>query len=151
MKQHCSNAFEIATFLNDHPLVETVYYPGLPAHPNHHIAKQQGSGFGGVVSFSLKEDSEEAASRLVTNTSLFKLAESLGGVKSLLCHPASMTHKSIPAVTRRADGVADSLVRVSVGLEAARDLINDLRQGLDSLNLHLNRIRAGQQAIVAEL
>jgi cystathionine beta-lyase len=151
VKQHCFNAFEIANFLKDHPLVETVYYPGLPSHPNHHIAKKQASGFGGVVSFTLKEDSEQAASRLVSETKLFRLAESLGGVKSILCHPASMTHKSIPAAIRRAAGVADSLVRLSVGLEDAGDLINDLRQSLDTITLKLNRKKAGLPVKVAEL
>jgi cystathionine beta-lyase len=109
-----------------------VYYPGLKSHPNHDIAKKQSKGFGGVVSFSLKDDTEEAAHQFVTSTELFKLAESLGGVKSLLCHPASMTHKSIPVEKRRAAGVADSLIRLSVGLEEVEDLIEDLDRALNT-------------------
>ena len=107
-----------------------VYYPGLESHPNYQIAARQQSDFGGIVSFTLKNDTEAAAKHLVCSTRLFKLAESLGGVKSLLCHPATMTHKSIPAEQRRATGVADSLVRLSVGLEDAIDLIDDLGQAL---------------------
>jgi cystathionine beta-lyase len=114
--------------------VDKVFYPGLPSHVNHEIAKQQAKGFGGIVSFGLKNDTEEAAVKLVTSTKLFKLAESLGGVKSLLCHPANMTHKSIPAAKRRAAGVADSLVRLSVGLEDAEDLIADLELALNQLS-----------------
>jgi cysteine-S-conjugate beta-lyase len=106
----------------------------LPSHVNHDIAKQQAKGFGGIVSFSLKHDTEQAAVKLVTSTKLFRLAESLGGVKSLLCHPANMTHKSIPVEKRRSAGVSDSLVRLSVGLEDAEDLIADLEQAL--LQLH---------------
>jgi len=131
VKQHCSNALAVAEWLQQHPAVGKVYYPGLKSHINHDIAKKQSKGFGGVVSFTLKNDSEDAATQLVTNTKLFKLAESLGGVKSLLCHPAQMTHKSIPAEKRRSAGVADSLVRLSVGLEDVEDLINDLQQALD--------------------
>jgi len=126
VKQHSQNAQVIAEFLTSHPAVDKVYYPGLPTHENHEVAKAQSKGFGGIISFTLKEDTEAAANDFVTNTQLFKLAESLGGVKSLLCHPAQMTHKSIPVNTRRAAGVADSLVRLSVGLEDTEDLINDL-------------------------
>ena len=131
IEKHCSNAQAIAEFLETHPEVENVYYPGLPGHYNHHIAKRQASGFGGIVSFTLKNDTTEAATAFVTQTKYFKLAESLGGVKSLLCHPAQMTHKSIPAERRRAAGVADSLVRLSVGLEDAADLIEDLQQAFE--------------------
>ena len=131
MKQHCSSALDIALFLENHPAVNKVYYPGLTSHLNHAIAKKQSSGFGGIISFSLNNDSEQAAVKLVTDTRLFKLAESLGGIKSLISHPANMTHKSIPAEKRRAAGVADSLVRLSVGLEDAEDLIEDLQQALD--------------------
>ena len=119
--------------LETHPAVDKVFYPGLKSHVNHDIAKQQAKGFGGVVSFTLKEDAEEAAVAFVTHTKLFKLAESLGGVKSLLCHPANMTHKSIPAAKRRAAGVADSLIRLSVGLEEVGDLLNDLEQGFEAV------------------
>lgn len=128
VRQHSANALEVARFLEQHPQVDKVFYPGLASHPNHAIAKKQSKAFGGVVSFTLKNNTEEAAIALVTNTKLFKLAESLGGVKSLLCHPANMTHKSIPAEKRRAAGVADSLIRLSVGLEETEDLINDLEQ-----------------------
>jgi cystathionine beta-lyase len=134
IKQHCSSAQAIAEYLLGHPFVDQVYYPGLPSHKNHDIAKQQSKGFGGIVSFTLKEDTEEAARQFVTSTSYFKLAESLGGVKSLLCHPAQMTHKSIPSERRRAAGVSDSLIRLSVGLEETTDLVLDLQQALDKLN-----------------
>jgi cysteine-S-conjugate beta-lyase len=131
VKQHCTNALIIAKYLETHPAVEKVYYPGLTSHHNHEIAvKQSSKGFGGIVSFVLKNDIDEAAIQFVTSTRLFKLAESLGGVKSLLCHPANMTHKSIPAEKRRAAGVADSLIRLSVGHEDADDLVNDLEQAL---------------------
>jgi cystathionine beta-lyase len=126
VKQHSINAQAVAEFLQTHPAVEKVFYPGLKDHPNHDIAKKQAKGFGGIVSFTLKNDTEETALNFVTNTKLFKLAESLGGVKSLLCHPANMTHKTIPAAKRKAAGVADSLIRLSVGLEDAEDLIKDL-------------------------
>lgn len=130
VKEHSKNALVIAKFLHSHPSVKKVYYPGLTTHTNHDIAAKQQSRFGGVVSFALKEDTEDAARNLVCNTTLFKLAESLGGVKSLLCHPATMTHKSIPAAKRRAAGVSDSLVRLSIGLEDVEDLVNDLEQAL---------------------
>ena len=134
IKQHCANTQAVAEYLAQHPLVDKVFYPGLASHPNHAIAKQQAKGFGGIVSFTLKEDTEQAAFDFVTSTKLFLLAESLGGVKSLLCHPANMTHKSIPAEKRRAAGVADSLVRLSVGLEEAEDLVNDLEQAFTKLH-----------------
>ena len=135
VKQHCLNAQAVAEFLERHPGVDKVYYPGIKTHPNHSIAKKQSRGFGGVVSFTLQNDTEEAATRFVTSTNLFKLAESLGGVKSLLCHPASMTHKSIPAEKRRASGVADSLIRLSIGLEEVEDLIDDLENALGNHDL----------------
>lgn len=130
VKQHCINAQIIAEYLQEHPAVDKVYYPGLKNHINHQVAATQASGFGGIVSFTLKDDTVEAATAFVTSTGLFKLAESLGGVKSLLCHPASMTHKTIPAEKRQAAGVADSLVRLSVGLEEAHDLVKDIEQAL---------------------
>ena len=135
VQQHCKNAQAVAEYLQGHPAIAEVYYPGLSTHLNHNIAAKQQSGFGGVVSFTLKNDTENAAKALVTATQYFKLAESLGGVKSLLCHPATMTHKSIPAEKRHASGVADSLVRLSVGLEDAEDLINDLEQALQKINI----------------
>lgn len=130
IEKHCSNAAAVAEFLQTHPQVDHVFYPGLASHNNHAIAAQQQSGFGGIVSFTLKQDTEDAAKAVVCNTNLFKLAESLGGVKSLCCHPATMTHKSIPAERRRSGGVADSLIRLSVGLEDSHDLIADLEQAL---------------------
>jgi cysteine-S-conjugate beta-lyase len=139
VKQHCINAQAVAEFLEQHPLVDKVFYPGLKNHHNHAIAAQQATGFGGVVSFTLKDDTAEAATSLVTATRLFQLAERLGGVKSLICHPAAMTHKSIPAEKRHAAGVADSLVRLSVGLEEATDLIEDLSQAFELItNKKLN-------------
>ena len=133
VKQHCYNAQKIADFLETHPAVDKVFYPGLKTHPNHAIAVKQSKGFGGIVSFTLKNDTEEAATAFVISTKYFKLAESLGGVKSLLCHPAQMTHKSIPRERRRAAGVADSLIRLSVGLEEEADLIDDLKEALDKI------------------
>ncbi|MGC4232604.1 MAG: PLP-dependent aspartate aminotransferase family protein [Niabella sp.] len=133
VKQHCENAATVAKFLQTHPAVDKVFYPGLKDHPNHEIAKKQARGFGGVVSFTLKEDTEAAATSFVTSTKYFKLAESLGGVKSLVCHPAAMTHKSIPSEKRRAAGVLDSLIRLSVGLEDAADLIDDLNQAFNKV------------------
>src|SRR5690606_13105422 len=106
VKQHCENAQIVAEYLQSHPEVDKVYYPGLSTHLNHDIIAKQATGFGGVVSFTLKNDTQEAAHSFVTATQYFKLAESLGGVKSLLCHPAQMTHKSTPDEVRRAAGVA---------------------------------------------
>jgi cystathionine beta-lyase len=131
IKQHCINAQAVAEFLETHPDVEKVFYPGLKSHHNHAIAAKQASGFGGIVSFTLKNDTIKAANDFVCNTKYFKLAESLGGVKSLLCHPAQMTHKSIPAEKRKAAGVADGLIRLSVGLEEAKDLIEDLKNAFE--------------------
>jgi cystathionine beta-lyase len=136
VKQHCENAQLVAEFLQSHPDVDKVYYPGLKTHFNHNIAARQSKGFGGVVSFSLKDDTEEAATAFVTSTQYFKLAESLGGVKSLLCHPAQMTHKSIPAEKRKSAGVADSLIRLSVGLEDNADLIADLEQAFEKIKIN---------------
>lgn len=130
VRQHSSNALAVAEFLETHPAVEKVFYPGLKNHVNHEIARRQSKAYGGIVSFSLKEDTTAAANIFVTSTRYFKLAESLGGVKSLVCHPAQMTHKSIPVTQRRKAGIADSLIRLSVGLEEAEDLIGDLEQAL---------------------
>ncbi len=126
VRQHSESALLIARWLQKQPEVQEVYYPGLESHRNHAVAATQQLYFGGIISFTLREDTEETAVRLVTSTRLFKLAESLGGAKSLCCHPAQMTHKSIPVEKRRAAGVADSLIRLSVGLEDAHDLIADL-------------------------
>jgi cysteine-S-conjugate beta-lyase len=139
VKQHCANALEVAKFLENHPAIEQVYYPGLTSHPNHDIAKKQSKGFGGIVSFKFKNDTTDTAINFATQTQLFKLAESLGGIKSLISHPASMTHKSIPAEKRHAAGVADSLIRLSVGLEEVEDIINDISQALDKTLLKSNK------------
>jgi cystathionine beta-lyase len=139
MRQHCSSAQEIAEFLLDYPEVDMVFYPGLSSHPNHEVAKRQSLGFGGIVSFTLKEDSLAEARRFVSSTELFKLAESLGGIKSLISHSAEMTHKTIPPEIRRAAGVNDSLIRLSVGLEDAEDLITDLRNSFNRLTVRANK------------
>lgn len=139
--QHCKNAQAVAEWLANHPSVDKIYYPGLKTHVNHEIAAKQQSAFGGIISFSLKENTEEAAIAFVTNTQYFKLAESLGGVKSLLCHPATMTHKSIPAEKRRAAGVADSLIRLSVGLEDVEDLIKDLEQAFEKAKVKSQNLK----------
>lgn len=131
IRQHAENALKVAQFLQTQELVKNVYYPGLPSHPNHNIAKGQQRYFGGVLSFDLVVDDKELASRIVSSTRLFKLAESLGGVKSLCCLPSEMTHKSIPAEKRYQSGVTDSLIRLSVGLEDVDDLIADLKQALE--------------------
>ena len=142
VKQHCINAGEVANWLATHPLVDKIYYPGLATHHNHEIAKKQSKGFGGIISFSLKEDTEAAAIAFVTSTKYFLLAESLGGIKSLISHPANMTHKSIPAAIRKANGVSDSLIRLSVGLEEAEDLIADLEQAFEKISTTKNSTTA---------
>ena len=135
-KKQCENAWKVAHFLENHEQVLDIYYPGLKNHKNHHIAKEQQKGlFGGIVSFSLKDDTQDAANLFVTNTNYFKLAESLGGVKSLLCHPAQMTHASIPRDRRLESGIKDSLIRLSCGIEEAEDLIEDLRHAFEKINL----------------
>lgn len=131
VQQHCKNAQLLAEALADNEHIDQIFYPGLSTHQNHLIAAQQQSGFGGIISFTLKKDSIETAKAVVTNTQYFKLAESLGGVKSLISHSATMTHKSIPTEQRRAAGVADSLIRLSVGLENVEDLILDIEQALN--------------------
>ncbi|HLT33186.1 MAG TPA: PLP-dependent aspartate aminotransferase family protein [Aquaticitalea sp.] len=134
-KKQCENAFAVAAFLINHNAVQEVFFPGLVSHKNHYIAKRQQNGlYGGIVSFTLKEDTQEAANQFVTNTNYFKLAESLGGVKSLLCHPPQMTHASIPHEIRLQSGIKDSLIRLSCGIEDAQDLINDLSQAFTTIN-----------------
>lgn len=130
MQRHCENGAVVAEWLVKHPKVERVYWPGLPTHPNHAVAKAQMRGFGGMISFTLKGDRMEEAMKVLSSTELFSLAESLGGVESLLGHPASMTHASIPREERLKNGLADTLIRLSVGLEDAEDLIADLEQAL---------------------
>lgn len=131
MEKHSQNAQKIAEFLTTHPKVDKVYYPGLKNHPNHHIASKQQKGFGGMVSFSLKDDTLEAAKDFLTRTKIFLLAENLGDVRSLGSHPATMTHKSTPLEVRKETGIQDSLIRLSVGIENVDDLINDIKQALD--------------------
>ncbi|WP_142684270.1 cystathionine gamma-synthase [Chitinophaga polysaccharea] len=130
MQRHCENGEVVANFLRSHPKVDKVYWPGFTDHPNHDIAKQQMRGFGGMMSFTLKDDSLEAANRILGSTQLFALAESLGGVESLIGHPASMTHASIPREERIKNGLADSLIRLSVGIEDADDLTGDLAKAI---------------------
>jgi len=133
MQKHCENGKIIAEFLKDHPKVEDVYWPGFPSHPNHQIAKNQMDDFGGMVSFNIKGNKLNDAIAIVSNTHYFALAESLGGVESLCGHPASMTHAAIPKKEREKTGVVDSLIRLSVGIEDAEDLINDLKQALNKI------------------
>jgi len=130
MRQHCENTKKIAYWLRTHDKVDQVFWCGFDSHPNHEIAKKQMRDFGGMLSFSLKEDTVDAAYKIMSNTKLFALAESLGGVESLIGHPASMTHASIPRADRIANGLVDSLIRLSVGIENADDLIDDLKQAL---------------------
>ncbi|MCX6192157.1 MAG: cystathionine gamma-synthase [Flavobacteriia bacterium] len=131
MQRHCENGKKIARFLKSNARIEKVYWPGFEDHPNHTIAKQQMRGFGGMISFTLKGNNLEDALAIVKKVSLFALAESLGGVESLIGHPATMTHASIPKEVREKSGVVDSLIRLSVGVEDAEDLIEDLKQALN--------------------
>ena len=128
MDRACKNAKKIAKYLDSHPKVNKVYYPGFKHHPNHDIAKKQMSDFGAMISFDLNEDTFVIAERVLSATKIFSLAESLGGVESLIGHPASMTHASIPREERLKVGLTDSLIRLSVGVEDIEDLIADLEQ-----------------------
>lgn len=130
MQRHCENGEKIARWLRSHSAVSKVLWCGFEDHPNHEVAKKQMRGFGGMISFVLKDDSIEAANRVLTRTKLFSLAESLGGVESLIGHPASMTHGSIPREERIQNGLADGLIRLSVGIEDADDLIADLEAAI---------------------
>jgi len=130
MQRHCENGEKVAAYLRQHPKVAKVYWCGFSDHPNHDIAKKQMRGFGGMMSFTLKDDSVEAATKVLSSTKIFSLAESLGGVESLINHPASMTHASIPREQRLANGLADGLIRLSVGIEDAEDIIADLAQAI---------------------
>src|SRR5690554_68795 len=130
MQRHCENGEKIAYFLKDHPKVEKVYWPGFEDHPSHAIAKKQMRGFGGMISFSLKGNKLKEAHAIMEKFKVFSLAESLGGVESLTCHPATMTHAAIPRSEERRVGIVDSLIRLSVGVEDAEDLIKDLKQAL---------------------
>lgn len=131
MERHSQNAIEIAHFLKQHSSVAKVYYPGLADHPGHAVAARQMRGFGGMIAFRLKNDRMESAVRVASATKIFTLAESLGGVESLIGHPASMTHASIPSEERLKNGITDGLLRLSVGIEDAEDLIHDLEQALE--------------------
>ena len=133
MQRHCENGKVVANFLKEHPKVENVYWPGFTSHVNHNIAKEQMDDFGGMISFDLVGNKLDDAINLVSNTHFFTLAESLGGVESLIGHPASMTHAAIPKAEREKTGVVDSLIRLSVGIEDIDDLIMDLKKALDSL------------------
>ena len=130
MQRHCENGERIAHFLRNHPKVGKVYWCGFEDHPNYDVAKKQMRGFGGMMSFTLKDDSVDEAKRVLSSTKLFALAESLGGVESLINHPATMTHASIPREERLKNGLTDSLIRLSVGIEDAEDLIEDLNQAI---------------------
>src|SRR5213595_2298219 len=132
MERHCSNALEIARWLEEHAQVKSVHYPGLKTHPQHDLARQQMRGFGGIVTIILKTDLE-GTRRFLENTHLFALAESLGGVESLIDHPAIMTHASVPKDQREKLGITDSLVRLSIGVEGVRDLIDDLQFAFDAI------------------
>jgi cystathionine beta-lyase/cystathionine gamma-synthase len=130
MERHSQNGEKIAHYLKAHPAVKKVYWPGFEDHPGHAIAKAQMKSFGGMISFELKNDTIESARKLLSSTHLFSLAESLGGVESLINHPASMTHASIPREERIKNGLSDTLIRLSVGIEDADDLIADLEQAM---------------------
>jgi cystathionine beta-lyase/cystathionine gamma-synthase len=130
MQRHCENGEKIAHFLRNHPKVGKVYWCGFEDHPNYEIAKKQMRGFGGMMSFALKDDSVDEAKRVLSSTKLFALAESLGGVESLINHPATMTHASIPREERLKNGLTDSLIRLSVGIEDVEDLVADLNQAI---------------------
>ena len=130
MQRHCENGERIAHFLRQHPKVEKVFWCGFDDHPNFDIAKKQMRGFGGMMSFTLADDRVETAKKVLSSTQLFALAESLGGVESLINHPASMTHASIPREERIKNGLTDSLIRLSVGIEDVEDLVEDLQQAI---------------------
>ena len=133
MQRHCENGKIIAKFLKEHPKVKNVYWPGLKNHPNHLIAKEQMNDFGGMISFDLNGNKLEDAIKVVSNTKYFTLAESLGGVESLIGHPASMTHAAIPKNEREKTGVTDTLIRLSVGIEDVEDLVEDLKNALNKI------------------
>src|SRR5690606_5168478 len=130
MQRHCENGKAVAEFLKSHPQVDKVYWPGFESHPNHAVAKSQMKDFGGMISFTIKGSSFDQTSQTPEKVRGFRLAESLGGVESLVGRPASMTHASIPKEEREKTGVIDSLIRLSVGIEDAEDLIADLKQAL---------------------
>ena len=130
MRQHEANAFAVARFLQDHPRASQVYFPGLPQHPNHEVARRQMSGFGGMVSFRLKEGNRESVNAFVKKLKVFALADSLGGVESLVCFPMVMTHDAVPEKQRLELGITGDLLRLSIGIEGIDDLLADLKQAL---------------------
>ena len=132
MERHCDSAMQVAQYLEQHEAIEKVYYPGLQSHPQHELAKQQMNGFGGMISVVLK-GGLASAKVFLENTELFSLAESLGGVESLIEHPAIMTHASVPEAIRNEIGIVDGLVRLSVGIETLEDLIADIKIALDKI------------------
>ncbi|MGH9736601.1 MAG: trans-sulfuration enzyme family protein [Candidatus Acidiferrales bacterium] len=148
MERHAENATAVADALNGHPLVHRVYYPGLPNHPGHEVARRQMSGFGGMVSFELDGTLEEVVA-LVSSRRYFTLGESLGSVKALLCHPASMTHASIPAEARAELGLSDTLIRLSPGCENSEDLVRDLIEGLEQVE-HARSVKSTLAASAAD-
>ena len=131
MERHCLNGRKVAEYLKAHPKVDKIYWPGFTDHPNHEIAKKQMLDFGGMLSFTTKNATLESTFKLASSFKVFTLAESLGGVESLVNHPATMTHASIPKAERERVGVTDTLLRLSIGIEDAEDLINDLKQALE--------------------
>jgi cystathionine beta-lyase/cystathionine gamma-synthase len=130
MERHCLNGRKVAHWLREHPRVARVYWPGFEDHPNHEVAKRQMRDFGGMISFELKDDRSERVRQVLSSTRIFSLAESLGGVESLINHPATMTHASIPREERLKNGLSDGLIRLSVGIEDAEDLLEDLAQAI---------------------
>lgn len=133
MERHCANGREIAQYLKQHPKVGKVYWPGFEDHPNHDVARRQMRDFGGMISFTVKDDNQEKAIKLMESVKVFSLAESLGGVESLINHPASMTHASVPREDRIKSGLVDSLIRLSVGIEDIEDLLADLDQAFQKI------------------
>jgi cystathionine beta-lyase len=131
MERHCQNGLAVANFLASHPKIKLVHYPGLPSHPQHELAKRQMTGFGGMISF--ETGSRENAAKLLKSVRLCALAESLGGVETLISHPATMTHASVPAEDRQRIGITDGLVRISAGIEDVEDLVADLDQALKQI------------------
>ncbi len=130
MQRHCENGKKVAHFLRNHPKVQKVYWCGFSDHPNYEVARKQMRDFGGMMSFTLKDDSLETAFKVLSSTKVFALAESLGGIESLINHPATMTHASIPREERLKNGLSDSLIRLSVGIEDVDDLVEDLQQAI---------------------
>jgi cystathionine gamma-lyase len=139
MERHCENAFKIASFLEGHEAIEKIYYPGLASHPNHDVAKKQMKGFGGMITVVLK-GGLKSATTFLERTKLFSLAESLGGVESLIEHPAIMTHASVPEDLRKELGIEEGLVRLSVGIESVEDLLDDIDQALIDVLRHASSL-----------